>query len=204
MWPAVCATGRWVVLGLFLLAAALEIEASGGAALPSAPTPSVTEKTGVALQIRAGADFMDHVTVSAALLGIPGSDAPTGCSFGSPCSATFTAVSGFGIVRLHTAADLQVFAEAGVGIGKLIGLSASDYFENPPLRGDVGPAFLLGGGGRWFVGRQVALGLEAAWTLWTRVSRPQFVYGATTFPARDDLTVSAVLLLFSVGWSPGR
>jgi hypothetical protein len=76
--------------------------------------------------------------------------------------------------------------------------------ENAAEHGRGGPAYLVGGGMRWFVARQVPIGLELAWTEWTNVSRPEFTAGAHTEPARSDLTVSALMLLFSVGWSAGR
>jgi hypothetical protein len=194
------------MIGVLLLAAAFELEAAGGVAFPSPPKPSVVVSKAAAIQLRGGIDFLDHLTLSAAILGVPGSDAQPPSQCGNPCyrQETFKALSGFAIARLHTSANLQAFADLGIGVGHLINLSGDDYFENPPLGGQTGPAFLLGGGGRWFVGGGIAIGVEAAWTLWTRVSRSEFVYGSPVYPARDDLTVSAVLLLFSVGWSSAR
>ena len=187
------------MLGLLLVAAAFEVEGSAGVAFPSPPTPSVVPSSAAALQFRAGVDFLDHLTVSAALLAVPGREA------GNPAQgSTFNAISGLAVARLHTSADLQAFADLGIGIGHVINASGDDPFENPALGGKAGPAFLVGGGGRWFVGRSLSIGVEAAWTLWTHVSRPQFVYGATMYPARDDLTASAVLLLLSIGFSSGR
>ncbi len=130
---------------MLLLAApvALELELAGGVALPSADAPQ-DGPAGPALQARAGADFFEHVTISAVLLGVVGE---------------------------QTAAS-----------------------------------FCGGGGGacRGFVSRQVALGLELAWTKWTNVSRPAFTYGATNLPARSDLSVDAIMLAFLVSWSTGR
>ena len=90
------------------------------------------------------------------------------------------------------------------GVGHLISLSADDLFENPAQHGRGGPAYLLGAGGRWFAVRQLAIGVELAWTTWTNISRPGYTYGVENRPARSDLTASALLLLFSVGWSFGR
>ena len=192
-----------VGLLLLLAAPAFEVEVSGGAALGSPPDPAQGEMA-PAVQLRAGVDLLDHLTVSAAFLGVPGNGSPYSPCFQCSATSTFRALSGFGILRVHTDAAVQAFAEAGIGVGHLISFSNSSYFENPPLAGRAGPAFLLGGGGRWFVGGGVALGLEAAWTMWTRVTRPPFEYGVTPEPATDDLRIHAVLLLFSVGWSSAR
>ena len=155
-----------------------------------------------ALQVRAGIDVLDHLTFSAAFLAIPDHDArdPTcGLCFGK--GSTFKAVSTLAIVRAHTDGDVQAFADVGAGIGHMISLSDDDYFENPPLHGRAGPALFLGAGGRWFVDSGVSIGVEAAWTMWTHVVRPIYSGGARLEPARDDLTMSAVPLLLSVGWS---
>jgi len=199
------------MLLVFLIAAApvsLEMELAGGIALPIADVTQDAPPPAPALQARAGADFFDHVTVSAVLLGIAGPE--TSQSFcaggGGACkgNASFRAVSGFVAVRLHLSSDAQPFLEAGIGPGKLISVSADDLFENPAQHGSAGPAYLIGLGGRVFVSRQLALGLELAWTQWTNVSRPAFVYGSLSMPARSDLTVSSLLLLFAVSWSAGR
>jgi len=198
-----------MLLAMLLLAApvALELELAGGVALPSADAPQ-DGPAGPALQARAGADFFEHVTISAVLLGVVGEQ--TAASFcgggGGACrgNASFRAISGFVALRLHAAGDLQGFVEGGIGPGHLISLSADDLFENPAEHGRGGPAVLLAVGGRGFVSRQVALGLELAWTKWTNVSRPAFTYGATNLPARSDLSVDAIMLAFLVSWSTGR
>jgi hypothetical protein len=48
----------------------------------------------------------------------------------------------------------------------------------------------------------ISIGVEAAWTMWTHVVRPDFGGGGgSRFMATDSLTMSAVLLLLTVGWS---
>jgi hypothetical protein len=195
-----------MLLAVVLMAVpvSLELEIAGGLGLPSADAPMRDAPAAPALQARAGADFYEHVSISLALLGIAGGEtARSFCAGGPGCNgnASFSAISGFATLRLHTAGDWQGFVEGGIGPGHLISLSGDALFENPALHGRGGPAYLLAGGGRWFVSRQVALGLELAWTEWTRVSRPEFMYGATLLPAESDLSVSAIMLLFSVGWS---
>jgi hypothetical protein len=195
-----------MLIALLLAAApaSLELDVAGGVALPLADTPQ-NGPGAPALQARAGADLFEHLTVSAALLGVAG--AQTARPFcASPCkgNASFRAISGFLALRLHTAGDLQAFVEGGIGPGHLISVSPDDLFENPPQHGRGGPAYLVAVGGRGFVSRQLALGLEVAWTKWTNVSRPAFVSGATSFPARSDLSVDAIALLVVVSWSAGR
>jgi len=141
------------------------------------------------------------------VLGVAGSEtARSFCGGGAGCNmeASFRAISALATLRLHTAGDWQAFVEGGIGPGHLISESADDLFENPAQHGRGGAAFLLAGGGRWFVARQMALGFEVAWTRWTHVSRPAFTYGVEDFPARSDLGVNALLLLLTVGWSAGR
>jgi len=195
-----------MLIAALLIAApvSVELEFAGGVGWPSADAPQ-NGPTAPALMARAGADFLEHFTLSATLLGIPGPE--TALSFcGSPCrgNASFKAISGFAMLRVHTAGDLQLFVEGGIGPGHLISVSADDLFENPAQHGRGGPAYLAGGGARWFVARQAAIGLEVAWTAWTNVSRPAYTYGISDIPARSDLTVSALMLLLSLGWSAGR
>ena len=159
-----------------------------------------------ALRLRVGADFDRHLTVAGTVLGIVGGE-PERSFCGSYCgpNASFKAISGFASLRAHTPGDPQLFLEGGVGLGHLISVSAEELFENPAQHGRVGPAFFVGGGGRWFGGGQhVALGIDLSWTMWTNVSRPAFTYGASDLPARSDLTVRAILLLFSVTWLSER
>lgn len=161
-----------------------------------------------ALGARAGIDFADHLTLSARVLGVAGPETSSSfCGGSGGCrsgSASFRAISGFASLRLHTAGDLQGFIEGDLGVGHLISLSDNDLFENPAEHGRGGLAYQVGAGGRWFVTRGVALGVELAWTSWTNVSRPAFTYGNQNVPARNDLAASAFLVLLSVGFSPGR
>jgi len=106
-------------------------------------------------------------------------------------------------VRLRTSGDFQWWAEGGIGTGHLISLQIDDSFEHPPRRGHAGPAFRLAGGIRYFVADQLALGGELAWMHWTNV---EWAAGDTNRndPAQFGQSTSALLLLFSVGFSIGR
>jgi len=86
----------------------------------------------------------------------------------------------------------------------LIMLDPGGYcYENPQLRGGGGLAFLLEGGYRYFATRNLALGLSLAATAWSNVGHAGHV-GTPEFSPESGLTVTAGLLLFSVGWSLER
>lgn len=204
-----------MLMAMLLIAAPIspEVEFAGGIGWPSVEAPSNDVPAAPALMARVGADFFEHFAVSATLLGIAGRETSTSLSFcaGGPitprCSTgngSFKAISGLAMLRLHTAGELQLFGEGGIGPGHLISVSADDLFENPGQHGRGGLAYLFGGGARWFAAQHVTVGFELAWTWWTNVSRPAYVYGADNIPARSDLRVSALMLLLSVGWSGGR
>jgi hypothetical protein len=193
-----------MLAALIVLAAPvlLDVEVSAGFALPQDTGP-VTP----ALQLRVGADFIDHIGLGVTLLGIPGPETKesfSGCPGCGAGGASFRAISGLGSLRLHSSGDLQAFFEVGLGVGHLISLSDEDLFEDPALHGRGGFTWLAGVGGRWYVLRQFALGLSLSLTGWSRVSRPAFTYGTEDVPASSNLTAGAALVLFSVSWSPGR
>jgi hypothetical protein len=193
-----------LAIALLAAGAALEVEISGGVAHPLAPAPAEDDgPSAVALQARAGVDFADHLTVSGAVFGVPGSGTTTD-SCGSDCrgNASFSALSGLAIIRLHSAGEVQAYVEGGLGIGQLSSLSGDDLFENPALHGGTGLSLWLGLGGRWFVTPRLAVGLTGGWTNWSNISRPAFTFGATDIPATTSLKASALLLMFSVGWRP--
>ena len=199
-----------MILALLLATASVspEFELTAGAASPDPGAPSNTGPLAPALGARAGVSF-EHLTLSAFLLGVAGGSTGEGfcggsggfCRYGQ---TSFSAMSGFATLRLHTSGNVQGFIEGGAGAGQLKSLSSNDLFENPAQHGRLGPAFFLAAGARWFPTRRVSVGLEAAWTKWTNVSRPEFTYGASPIAAASDLKVSALLVLFSVGFSPGR
>jgi hypothetical protein len=134
-----------LAIALLAAGAALELEISGGGAAPLDPEFG-SGPTSIASQARVGVDFADHVTVSGALFGVPGPEA-TRDSCGNNCNgnASFRALSGLAIVRLHSAGKLQGFLEGGLGAGKLSSLSADDLFENPAEHGRAGLSLWLGG-----------------------------------------------------------
>ena len=160
------------------------------------------------LQARAGVDLFDHLSLGATLLGVPGREEPLSfCGGGLSCyhNASFRAISGFASARLRTSGeDLKIFGEAGIGVGHLISLSEDDLFENPPLHGRVGLAYLLGFGGRLFVTRKVAVGLALEMTTWTQVGHVAYTYGVQEEPAASDIAVSAFMVLLSVAFAPFR
>jgi hypothetical protein len=190
-----------LAIALIVAAASLEIEVGGGVAKPLDPEFGEGPAT-AGLQARVGVDLFDHLTLSVGLLGVPGPDGRTTVpGFTLERGAAFRAISGLALLRLHSAGRVQGFLEAGLGPGHLISLAAEDHFENPPEHGRSGISLWLGGGGRWFVTNGIAIGVTAAWTNWSNVSRPKFIYGATDIPASSKLMPSALLLLFDVGWS---
>lgn len=196
-----------MLLAILLVAASVtpEFEISAGAATPSPSAPSNGGPFAPALGLRAGLGLSDYFTLSASLLGVVGgSNDRVYCGGGCNGQASFSALTGLASLRLHTPGDVQAFLEGGVGVGVLRSLSSDDLFENPTEHGRLGPAFFVGAGVRWFPTRKVSIGLEAAWTEWTNVSRPDFTYGASPIAAASDLKVSALLVLLSVGFSPGR
>ena len=198
-----------LALLLAVMSAYPDFEATVGGAVPDVPPPNRGGPTAPLLGLRAGFHASDHLTLSGAFLGVLGPTTEGGfCGGGSNCnsSGAFSAISWLGLLRLHTAGDLQGFIEGGVGGGKLKSWSPSDSdrLENPTLHGRVGPVLFVGAGARYFVARTIPVGLELAWTRWTNVSRPSFPYGVSDQPAVDDLTVNAYLLMFTFGFTPGR
>src|SRR3954468_14571571 len=86
-----------LAIALLAAGASLELEISGGIVQPLAPQFGYGP-TAIALQARAGVDLADHVTISAALFGVPGPEG-TREFCGSNCSgnASFNALSGLAI-----------------------------------------------------------------------------------------------------------
>ena len=194
-----------MLFALLLVAASAspEFEITAGAASPDATAPSHEVPLGPVLGARAGLN-LGHLTLSASLLGVVGGSTREGNSTCDLGQGSFSALSGFVTLRLHTAGDVQGFIEGGLGGGQLRSLSADYLCESPGEHGRLGPALFLGAGARWFPTRRVSVGLEAAWTNWTHVSRFGFTYGTTQIASANDLTISALLVVFSVGFSPGR
>lgn len=182
---------------LFAAAITPEFELSVGPAFALDPISPVFAP---ALHGSVGVNLLEHLTLGASLLGIPGSEPGN-----SPGSPSFKAISGFATLRLRSSGDLQFFAEGGAGAGHLIALSMNDsyYQESPPLRGRGGAAFLLGVGLRYFVSRRIAGGVKLSWTEWTNVGHAGHV-GTPVVTPESALTVSAFVLLFSLTFAPGR
>jgi hypothetical protein len=187
------------MIAAIVLAAAVspEFELSVG---PGVSLDPISPVSALALHGGVGVDLLEHLTLGASLLGIPGSEPNN-----SPGPPLFKAISGFASLRVHSSGDLQFFAEGGAGVGHLIVLSRNDtyYQESPPLRGGGGAALLLGGGLRYFVSRGVAAGVKLSWTEWTNVGHAGHV-GTPEVSPESGLTVSAFLLLVSLTFAPGR
>jgi hypothetical protein len=189
-----------MILALLLLAApAVDVEASTGLAIGD--FNSSGGSWGIPLMLRAGVAPIDYLTISAVVLGIPGSepDLKT-CGTTCPGNAAFKAVSGFAMLRGHTGGTLQVLVDAGIGIGHLIRLSSDDLFENPAYEGRAGPAYWLGAGLRGVSASGLTIGVEIAWTRWTNVTRPGYAYGIGVIPPNADLAIDAGLILLNIGW----
>jgi len=177
--------GRVMVVALVALIASvsLELELSGGLVSGSGEQQSSSAPV---LRTPVGVDLADHFLLGASLLGVAGREQMEGSACPSPCpvDTSFRASAAFASARMHGSGDLQGFLEGGIGVGHLISLSGSDLFENPPLHGRGGLAYLVGAGARYFLFRQVAVGASVAWTLWTNVEQSAHSYGATRLPAR--------------------
>jgi len=197
--------GRVTVVALVALIAgvSLELELSGGLVSGSGEQQSSSAPV---LRTLVGVDLAEHFLLGASLLGVAGREQMRGSACASPCpvDTSFRASAAFASARMHGSGDLQGFLEVGIGVGHLIRLSGSDLFENPPLHGRGGLAYLVGGGARYFLFRQVAVGASVAWTLWTNVEQSAHSYGATRVPARSDLTADGALFLLSIGFAPFR
>src|SRR4051812_49781471 len=100
-----------LAIALVVAAVSLEIEVAGGVAKPLDPEYGEGPAS-VGLQARAGFDFLDHVTLSLGLLGIP---VPTGRetigNFTFESGAAFQAISALALLRLHSAGRVQGFLE---------------------------------------------------------------------------------------------
>jgi len=157
------------------------------------------------LRARVGVDLIEMVSLNATLLGAAGSEPPRSFCVG-PCpgSASLRAISGLVTVRPRSTGDFQGFVELGLGVGHLINLSADDQFENPARRGHGGLSLMLASGGRWFVSRTLALGAALQWSSWTQVEQPAYTSGSTIIPAQSGLSASALALMFSLDFAPGR
>ena len=158
--------------------------------------------TAAALYGRLAIDLPDHLSAGVGFVGIPGREASKDlpCCGSNSGAAAFKAAAGFALLRLHTAGDLQLWAEAGAGPGHLISLQENNSFEHPPLRGHSGPAFLIATGVRFrHAGWLYGAGLS--WLHWTRVEQAENA-GCCIRPAQFGLSTSALLVLLTIGYSP--
>ena len=189
------------MLLLALLAVSLEFGVAGGIASPQDVGPTTP-----VLQASAGIDFLEHLTLGGALVGVLGAEnrVVDYCPFCTGDNSSFRAIAGLLLIRAHTSGNLQGWIGFGAGPGHLISVSDAEMFEDPALHGRGGLALQLAGGGRYFASRNLALGAEFSWTRWNHLFRPAYTYGVSERPAESDLTETAVLLMLSVTWSIGR
>ena len=185
--------GRVMVVALvaWIAGVSLELELSGGLVSGSGEQQSSSAPV---VRTLVGVDLAEHFLLGASLLGVAGREQMRGSACASPCpvDTSFRASAAFASARMHGSGDLQGFLEVGIGVGHLISLSGGDLFENPPLHGRGGLAYLVGAGA------------SVAWTLWTNVEQSAHGYGATRVPARSDLTADGALFLLSIGFAPFR
>ena len=189
-----------IAIVALLLAVPIELGLSAGAGFADAREAVVAPM----LRARLGLDLFDHLSLNGALLVAAGGEPVSNyCGVNCRGESGLRAVAALASVRVQSVGDLQAFIELGAGIGHLINLSADQTFENPPLRGRGGPAFLVEGGGRWFLSPGLALGLSMQWTQWTHVGHPAYA-SALDVPAESDLRVSVFAFLLSLDFEPFR
>jgi hypothetical protein len=118
-----------------LVAATPEIEILGGYLAGGTNDPRA-----VALSVRVGVDFSDHLTLSGMFIGIPGPEAQyaSGALVGRVDPSGMQAWSALADIRLHTSGLLQAHIGAGLGVGQLLNWQCSDKVnctENGILHG---------------------------------------------------------------------
>ena len=189
-------------------APALELELASGFAhsLEEATVSSASYQAAVFTgQARAALEFADRVSLGASLGAILGGQAPNlvACCGDVHSSPAFTATAAIASLRLRSQTAVQLWGQAGAGVGHLISLQQNDNFEHPPLRGRGGVVLQLAGGARTFVARQVAIGFELQWLRWSNVEQgPGAFCDGSGCPHPQATT--ALLLLLSLTWSPTR
>jgi hypothetical protein len=153
---------------------------------------------------RAGVDLWNVFTPSVRIFTVAG---PAGLDYGRDASG-YRAISGLLELRVHSPGDTQVYASAGAGVGRLIGLQRRDAFESHRIIGKAGPAFLGLVGVRRLLSPKIAIGGEVATSFWTRGEHSGIPGTCCSYeaggPPESGLTTYGVSLLISITILPTR
>ncbi|HXN82242.1 MAG TPA: hypothetical protein VN883_07165, partial [Myxococcales bacterium] len=149
---------------------------------------------------RAGIDLWDAFTPSIRIFTVAG---PAGLDYGTNASG-YRAISGLLELRIHSPGDTQIYASAGAGVGRLIGLQQNQSYDTRMITGKVGPAFLGLLGVRHLLWSKIAIGGEIAASVWTRGEHAgnRGAYGP--LPPESGLAIPGISLLVSVTFIPAR
>jgi hypothetical protein len=149
---------------------------------------------------RAGIDLWDAFTPSIRIFTVAG---PAGLDFGIN-GAGYRAISGLLELRIHSPGDTQLYASAGAGVGRLIGLQQNDSYDARRITGKVGPAFLGLLGVRHLLLSKMAIGGEIAASVWTRGEHGANRGANGPLPPESGLAILGISLLVSVTLIPER
>jgi hypothetical protein len=196
-----------VLCALALLAAGfppVELELDAGAAHTLEGDYSYHEYPFLkpALQARVGLNVHEHLSVGASFLAVIGGEAANrpGCCGTNTGNQAFSATAAFIALRYLSVGMPQYWIEGGIGTGHLISLQTENSDEHPPLRGHAGLSGRIATGVRWPMSKNVLLGGELGWTLWTNVEQAAGA-GPNGAPAQSGLWTHALLLLASIAFS---
>jgi len=192
------------MLSAGLQIAAVELELAGGLAHPlfedyaDHQYPLVTPVA----QARVAVDFLSRLSLGGSFLAVIGGEAPNraGCCGRDSGNAAFSATALLLSLRYQSEGKPQYWVEGGMGTGHLISLQTDNSSEHPPLRGHAGICARIATGARWAVARNLRLGGELAWVLWTNVEQGAG-QGPQNAPAQSGLSTNALLLLGSIAFS---
>jgi hypothetical protein len=187
----------------------LELEFAGGfgkAGSTSRLTNDTPYPWAPILTGRAGVDLWDVFTPSVRVFTVAG---PVGSDYARDGASGYRAISGLLELRVHSPGDTQIYASAGAGVGRLIGLQRSQAFESHRILGKVGPAFLGVVGVRHLLSSKIAIGGEIATSVWTRGEHdgnPTAGWCSCNAggPPESGLTITGVSLLVSITLIPAR
>jgi hypothetical protein len=181
----------------------LELEVASGAGKAESSSRSANGASypwAPILTGRAGVDLWDAFTPSIRIFTVAG---PAGLDFGIN-GAGYRAISGLLELRIHSPGDTQLYASAGAGVGRLIGLQQNDSYDARRITGKVGPAFLGLLGVRHLLLSKMAIGGEIAASVWTRGEHGANRGANGPLPPESGLAILGISLLVSVTLIPER